>query len=91
MANFNVFSQSDILSMVNLRDGETKLGEKVTYYSQFTAEETITPESLQQSAAKFVLLGIDMPDVYIKAASQRLLTASKEYLAKNHGSDWLKQ
>lgn len=32
---------------------------------------------------KFVLLGIDMPDVYIKAASQRLLTASKEYLAKN--------
>lgn len=32
---------------------------------------------------KFVLLGIDMPDVYIKAASQKLLTASKEYLAKN--------
>ena len=30
-----------------------------------------------------MLLGIDMPDVYIKAASQRLLTASKEYLAKN--------
>ena len=32
---------------------------------------------------KFVLLGIDMPDVYIKAASQKLLTVSKEYLAKN--------
>lgn len=32
---------------------------------------------------KFVLLGIDMPDVYIKAASQRLLAASQEYLAKN--------
>lgn len=32
---------------------------------------------------KFVLLGIDMPDVYIKAASQRLLTAAKEYLSKN--------
>ena len=36
-----------------------------------------------KSGDKFVLLGIDMPDVYIKAASQRLLTASKEYLAKN--------
>lgn len=32
---------------------------------------------------KFVLLNIDMPDVYIKAASQRLLTAAKAYLAKN--------
>ncbi|WP_293302265.1 formimidoylglutamase [Pedobacter sp. UBA4863] len=66
MANFNVFSQSDILSMVNLRDGETKLGEKVTYYSQFTAEETITAESLQQSAAKFVLLGIP-EDIGVRA------------------------
>ena len=66
MANFNVFSQSDILSMVNLRDGETKLGEKVSYYSQFTAEETITAESLQQSAAKFVLLGIP-EDIGVRA------------------------
>ena len=32
---------------------------------------------------KFVLLNIEMPDVYIKAASQRLLTAAKDYLAKN--------
>lgn len=32
---------------------------------------------------KFVLLNIDMPDVYIKAASHRLLTAAKAYLAKN--------
>lgn len=32
---------------------------------------------------KFVLLNIDMPDVYIQAASQRLLAAAKEYLAKN--------
>lgn len=36
-----------------------------------------------KSGDKFVLLNIEMPDVYIKAASQRLLTASKEYLAKN--------
>ena len=32
---------------------------------------------------EFVLLNIDMPNVYIQAASQRLLTAAKDYLAKN--------
>lgn len=32
---------------------------------------------------KFVLLHIEMPEVYISAASQRLLKAGKEYLAKN--------
>jgi len=32
---------------------------------------------------KFVLLNIEMPDVYVKAASQRLLEAAKAYLAKN--------
>lgn len=32
---------------------------------------------------KFVLLNLEMPDVYIKAASQRLLSAATEYLAKN--------
>lgn len=35
-----------------------------------------------KSGDKFVLLQIDMPDVYIKAASQRLLVVAKEYLAK---------
>lgn len=32
---------------------------------------------------KFVLLNIEMPDVYVKAASQRLLVAAKDYLSKN--------
>ncbi len=32
---------------------------------------------------KFVLLNIEMPDVYIKAASQRLLVAGQEYLSEN--------
>lgn len=32
---------------------------------------------------KFVLLNIEMPEVYISAAAQRLLKAGKEYLAKN--------
>lgn len=36
-----------------------------------------------QPGDKFVLLNIEMPDVYIKAASQRLLDAAKEYLSKN--------
>jgi len=32
---------------------------------------------------KFVLLNIEMPEVYIHAASQRLLAAGQEYLSKN--------
>ena len=36
-----------------------------------------------ESGDKFVLLNIDMPEVYIKAASQRLLEKSNEWLAKN--------
>lgn len=36
-----------------------------------------------KSGDKFVLLYIDMPDVYIQAASQRLLATAKKYLAKN--------
>lgn len=32
---------------------------------------------------KFVLLNIEMPDAYVKAASQRLYQAAKNYLAKN--------
>lgn len=35
-----------------------------------------------KSGDKFVLLGIDMPEAYVKAASQRLLKAGKEYLSK---------
>ena len=35
------------------------------------------------SGNKFVLLYIDLPDVYIRAASQRLKTKGEEYLSKN--------
>ncbi len=35
-----------------------------------------------KSGDKFVLLGIDMPEAYVKAASQRLLKAGKEYLSE---------
>lgn len=36
-----------------------------------------------KSGDKFTLLGIEMPDVYVQAASQRLLEAAKTYLANN--------
>ena len=36
-----------------------------------------------KSGDKFVLLDISMPDVYIKAHSQRLLSSAKKWLAKN--------
>lgn len=32
---------------------------------------------------KFVILGIGMPDVYVKSASQKLLVAAQEYLSQN--------
>lgn len=35
-----------------------------------------------QAGDKFVILGIDLPDVYVKAVSQRLLRAGKEYLSE---------
>ena len=35
-----------------------------------------------QAGDKFVILGIDLPDVYVKAASQRLLREGKEYLSE---------
>lgn len=36
-----------------------------------------------EAGDKFVLLNIEMPEVYIKAASQRLLEAASEWLSKN--------
>lgn len=36
-----------------------------------------------QGGDKFVLTGINMPDVYVQAASQRLLEAANAWLAKN--------
>lgn len=43
------------------------------------------PNSNYQIAAgdKFVILGISLPEVYIQAASQRLLAAAQEYLSQN--------
>lgn len=37
---------------------------------------------------KFVILGIEMPDVYIRSASMRLLEAAKEYLSQNDSTKY---
>lgn len=75
MASFNIFSQGDILNLVNKRDGETKLGEKVAFYRHCESQsrnfgkgndEAISIKSLIKSSAKFVLLGIP-EDIGVRA------------------------
>lgn len=67
MASFKIFSQSDMLNLVNIRKGETKLGESVTCYDQLeTKSKILSVESLKQSSAKFVLLGIP-EDIGVRA------------------------
>jgi len=71
MASFRVFSQDDILSLVNKRVGETKLGEKVAYYTHYDGlprdfGKAISLDYLKDSSAKFVLLGIP-EDIGVRA------------------------
>jgi formiminoglutamase len=68
MISFKIFSQDDILSYVNQRDRETKLGEKVQVYCPFEEkkEKTIAIEVLKRSTAKFVLIGIP-EDIGVRA------------------------
>ncbi len=75
MPSFRIFSQSDILSLVNKRTGETKIGEKVAIY-QPTDEKidnqclplgkAISINELKRYSAKFVLLGIP-EDIGVRA------------------------
>jgi formiminoglutamase len=58
MDSFKIYSQSDILTLLNQRVGEIKLGEKVQTISSFN--------ELQNSSAKFVLLGIP-EDIGVRA------------------------
>lgn len=66
MASFRIFSQSDILSLVSKREGETKLGEKVEHYRNLEQSGAVSANILQQSPAKFVLLGIP-EDIGVRA------------------------
>ncbi len=54
MKHFKFYSKEDILSLTRVRRFETKLGERLQFLKQ--GEEW--PEVLQQSGAKYVLLGI---------------------------------
>jgi len=58
MDSFKIFTQSDVLALVNKRKGETKLGEKVQVVSALS--------ELEISSAKFVLLGIP-EDIGVRA------------------------
>ncbi len=66
MNSFKIFSQSDILNLVNQRNGETKLGERVDHYHDLKQNQTICRESLRKSKALFVLLGIP-EDIGVRA------------------------
>ncbi len=53
------------------------------FTDETTASGTAFPNSLYKVNAgdKFVILGVEMPDVYVKAAAQRLQVAAADYLA----------
>ena len=58
MDNFKLYTQQDILSLVNTRIGEQKLGEKVQVVTDL--------DQLRNAAAQFVLLGIP-EDIGVRA------------------------
>src|SRR5205085_7273492 len=62
MKHFKFYSKDDILSMTRVRRFETKLGERI----QYLKPDNEWPEVLQQSTAKYVLLGIP-EDIGIRA------------------------
>lgn len=62
MKHFRFYSKEDILSLTKIRRFETKLGERIAYLKG----EGDWQQQLQESAAKFVLLGIP-EDIGVKA------------------------
>ena len=54
MKHFKFYSKEDILSMTRVRRFETKMGERL----QFLKPDTDWPDVIQESTAKYVLLGI---------------------------------
>ena len=54
MKHFKFYSKEDILSLTRVRRFETRMGERL----QFLRPDTEWPEVLQDTSAKFVLLGI---------------------------------
>ncbi len=67
MDNFRIYSQEDIFSLINQRDGEVKLGEKIlTYPHSGGSNKSISLAGLRKSPAKFVLLGVP-EDIGVRA------------------------
>lgn len=63
-----IYSPDDILPLINKREGELKLGEKVQTYRhcEEQLDKAISLEELSKSTAKFVLLGIP-EDIGVRA------------------------
>ncbi|TKC12617.1 arginase [Pedobacter polaris] len=68
MDSFKIYSQSDIDSLINTRNGEEKLGQHIQIYSHCEEDstQTISLACLQQSTAQYVLLGIP-EDIGVRA------------------------
>ena len=68
MDSFKIYTQSDVLVLVNQRDGEVKLGEKVQVcgHCNEADDEATLLASLTLSSAKFVVLGIP-EDIGVRA------------------------
>lgn len=62
MKHFKFYNKKDILSLTRVRKYETRLGERI----QYLKGDTGWPESLQQSNARYVVLGIP-EDIGVKA------------------------
>lgn len=62
MKHFKFYSKKDVLSLTKIRRYETRIGERV----QHLKEGADWPEGLQQSSAKYVLVGIP-EDIGVKA------------------------
>lgn len=62
MKHFRFYSKKDILSITQVRRFESRIGERIGYLNP----ESEWPESLNDSAAKFVLVGIP-EDIGVKA------------------------
>lgn len=60
MVQLHIYKESDTAPLIRKREGETKLGEKITYAAG------ITPEALRASTARFVLLGLP-EDIGVRA------------------------
>lgn len=68
MDKLKIYTQDDILPLINKRVGEVKLGEKVQIYRhcEESIDKAISLEGLNKLTAKFVLLGIP-EDIGVRA------------------------